>query len=235
MTTEGGARLGARWGIPIVLLAFHHRELEQVREKVKAAFDNIFIWNGESKMLLTIIKLVEDQRNAEADTDQVGVRVIIRVEAQDGPDKGKEIGAHIFSGAVMDPHGIEDLMPDWKEQGAPIEADLASQRISGEGFTVHVSGDFEPVADEADRRELRGLVERLLPDTFARHGLGVVAVIGNDAGWTQIARDQVTYLQFKRGCRGGVLGMLPDFKSATSLHIHCKTGMPFPGFIIRMG
>jgi acetolactate synthase-1/2/3 large subunit len=32
-------------------------------------------------------------------------------------------------------------------------------------------------------------------DTFARHGLGVVAVIGNDAGWTQIARDQVELLK----------------------------------------
>jgi acetolactate synthase-like protein len=32
-------------------------------------------------------------------------------------------------------------------------------------------------------------------DTFARHGLGVVAVIGNDAGWTQIARDQVEILK----------------------------------------
>ncbi len=31
-------------------------------------------------------------------------------------------------------------------------------------------------------------------DTFARHGIGVIAVIGNDAGWTQIARDQVTIL-----------------------------------------
>jgi acetolactate synthase-1/2/3 large subunit len=31
-------------------------------------------------------------------------------------------------------------------------------------------------------------------DTFARHGLGVVAVIGNDASWAQIARDQVTIL-----------------------------------------
>jgi len=31
-------------------------------------------------------------------------------------------------------------------------------------------------------------------DTFARHGLGVIAVIGNDAGWTQISRDQVTIL-----------------------------------------
>jgi acetolactate synthase-1/2/3 large subunit len=32
-------------------------------------------------------------------------------------------------------------------------------------------------------------------DTFARHGLGVVAVVGNDAGWTQIARDQVQILK----------------------------------------
>lgn len=31
-------------------------------------------------------------------------------------------------------------------------------------------------------------------DTFARHGLPVIAVIGNDAAWTQIARDQVTLL-----------------------------------------
>jgi acetolactate synthase-1/2/3 large subunit len=32
-------------------------------------------------------------------------------------------------------------------------------------------------------------------DTFARHGLGVIAVVGNDAGWTQIARDQVVFLK----------------------------------------
>jgi acetolactate synthase-1/2/3 large subunit len=32
-------------------------------------------------------------------------------------------------------------------------------------------------------------------DTFARHGLGVIAVVGNDAGWTQIARDQVEILK----------------------------------------
>ena len=28
-------------------------------------------------------------------------------------EKGKEIGAHIISGAVMDPRGIDELMPDW--------------------------------------------------------------------------------------------------------------------------
>ena len=32
-------------------------------------------------------------------------------------------------------------------------------------------------------------------DSLARHGLPLIAVVGNDAGWTQIARDQVTYLQ----------------------------------------
>ncbi|HVQ63437.1 MAG TPA: electron transfer flavoprotein-ubiquinone oxidoreductase [Terriglobia bacterium] len=34
-------------------------------------------------------------------------------------EKGKEIGAHILSGAVMDPRGINELIPDWKERGAP--------------------------------------------------------------------------------------------------------------------
>ncbi|MFC1720040.1 PEP/pyruvate-binding domain-containing protein [Pseudomonadota bacterium] len=67
-------------GIPIVLMAFHHRELELVRDEVAKAFDNVFIWNGESKMLLTLIKLVEDKVNVAADTEQVGVRVIILVE-----------------------------------------------------------------------------------------------------------------------------------------------------------
>ncbi len=37
-------------------------------------------------------------------------------------EKGKEIGAHIISGAVMDPRGIDELMPDWKQKGAPIES-----------------------------------------------------------------------------------------------------------------
>src|SRR5437762_10243695 len=36
-------------------------------------------------------------------------------------EKGKEIGARSISGAVMDPRGIDELMPDWKEKGAPIE------------------------------------------------------------------------------------------------------------------
>ncbi|MBK5934500.1 electron-transferring-flavoprotein dehydrogenase [Rhodovulum imhoffii] len=35
-------------------------------------------------------------------------------------EKGSEVGAHILSGAVLDPVGLETLFPDWKERGAPV-------------------------------------------------------------------------------------------------------------------
>ncbi len=36
-------------------------------------------------------------------------------------DKGSEIGAHILSGAVIDPIALAELFPDWQERGAPLE------------------------------------------------------------------------------------------------------------------
>src|SRR5262250_2849837 len=44
-------------------------------------------------------------------------------------EKGKEVGAHIISGAVMDPRGISELMPDWKEKGAPIEKPVDEDHV----------------------------------------------------------------------------------------------------------
>src|SRR4029453_1759473 len=44
-------------------------------------------------------------------------------------EKGKEIGAHIISGAVMDPRGVNELMPDWKEKGAPIEKGVDEDHV----------------------------------------------------------------------------------------------------------
>ena len=35
-------------------------------------------------------------------------------------EKGSEVGAHILSGAVLDTCGLDELLPDWKERGAPI-------------------------------------------------------------------------------------------------------------------
>lgn len=39
-------------------------------------------------------------------------------------EKGSEVGAHILSGAVLDPVGINALIPDWKEKGAPITVEV---------------------------------------------------------------------------------------------------------------
>ncbi len=36
-------------------------------------------------------------------------------------EKGAEVGAHILSGAVIDPIGLNALIPDWKSLGAPVE------------------------------------------------------------------------------------------------------------------
>ena len=42
-------------------------------------------------------------------------------------EKGSEPGAHILSGAVMDPRAIDELFPNWKELGAPL-----SQPVTGD-------------------------------------------------------------------------------------------------------
>ena len=40
-------------------------------------------------------------------------------------EKGSEIGAHILSGAVMDPRALDELFPDWKEKGAPLNVPVS--------------------------------------------------------------------------------------------------------------
>jgi electron-transferring-flavoprotein dehydrogenase len=44
-------------------------------------------------------------------------------------EKGSEVGAHILSGAVIDPKAINELIPDWKEKGAPLETPVATDRF----------------------------------------------------------------------------------------------------------
>ena len=44
-------------------------------------------------------------------------------------EKGSEIGAHILSGAIIDPRGLNELIPDWKDKGAPLETPVARDRF----------------------------------------------------------------------------------------------------------
>jgi electron-transferring-flavoprotein dehydrogenase len=44
-------------------------------------------------------------------------------------EKGSEVGAHILSGAVIDPIGLDKLIPDWKEKGAPVNQPVLEDRF----------------------------------------------------------------------------------------------------------
>ena len=44
-------------------------------------------------------------------------------------EKGSEIGAHILSGAVMDPQALTELLPNWKELGAPLNTEVSEDRF----------------------------------------------------------------------------------------------------------
>ena len=45
-------------------------------------------------------------------------------------EKGSEVGAHILSGAVFDPRALNELLPDWKAQGAPLNVEVTSDRFN---------------------------------------------------------------------------------------------------------
>ena len=44
-------------------------------------------------------------------------------------EKGSEVGAHIMSGAVMEPRAMDELFPDWKEMGAPLNTPVTSEKF----------------------------------------------------------------------------------------------------------
>ena len=55
-------------------------------------------------------------------------------------EKGSEVGAHILSGAVLDPVGLDALIPDWKEKGAPLNVPVKEDNfyMLGEAGQIRV-------------------------------------------------------------------------------------------------
>ena len=80
-------------------------------------------------------------------------------------EKGSEIGAHILSGAVMDPRGLDELFPDWKAKGAPLNVPVTEDRFL---FLTESSSYHTP--------------HFLLPACFTNHGNYVVS-LGNVCRW----------------------------------------------------
>ncbi|MBS3946060.1 MAG: histidine kinase [Melioribacter sp.] len=67
--------------IPIVLLGYDNREMiDLISTRDISVFDKVFIWQGDYKIILGIIKFIEDKKNVEHDTKKFGVQSIILVE-----------------------------------------------------------------------------------------------------------------------------------------------------------
>ncbi|MBN3851741.1 NAD(P)/FAD-dependent oxidoreductase, partial [Paraburkholderia sp. Ac-20342] len=81
-------------------------------------------------------------------------------------EKGSEIGAHILSGAVMDPRAITELIPDWKDKGAPLDVPVTEDRF----LFLTATGGAKAVPNWA------------LPDNFKNHGNYVIS-LANVTRW----------------------------------------------------
>ncbi len=80
-------------------------------------------------------------------------------------EKGSEPGAHILSGAIMDPRGLNELFPNWKELGAPLNQEVTSDRFL---FLSEAGAQSTP--------------QFFMPDCFKNHGNYIVS-LGNVVRW----------------------------------------------------
>ncbi len=81
-------------------------------------------------------------------------------------EKGSEPGAHILSGAVMDPKALTELIPDWKEKGAPL-----NQPVTHDEVWFFTSGEKSIATPQA-----------LIPNSLHNEGNYVIS-LGNVVRW----------------------------------------------------
>lgn len=80
-------------------------------------------------------------------------------------EKGSEVGAHILSGAVLDPSALNKLIPDWKDRGAPLN-------------TAVTEDNFYLLGESGQMR----LPNMLMPPLMSNHGNFIVSM-GNVCRW----------------------------------------------------
>jgi len=80
-------------------------------------------------------------------------------------EKGSEVGAHILSGAVLDPSGLNALIPDWKALGAPLNTEVKEDNFYVLGKAGHIR-----------------LPNFIMPPLMSNHGNYIVSM-GNVCRW----------------------------------------------------
>ena len=122
-------------------------------------FDVVVIGAGPAG-LATACRLAQLARSAER---EITVGVV---------EKGAAVGAHIVSGAVLEPRALDELFPDWRERGAPVKTPVTVERVewlSGATSSVRLP---EPLVPHALRNHGNFIVSlgRSLPVARERSG-----------------------------------------------------------------
>ncbi|MDM4765703.1 electron transfer flavoprotein-ubiquinone oxidoreductase [Pelomonas sp. SE-A7] len=126
--------------------------LAQYGPRDSMEYDAVIVGGGPAG-LATAIRL---KQRAAAEGKEISVVVL---------EKGSEPGAHILSGAVMDPRALNELIPDWKEQGAPL-----GQAVTGD--------DILFLSETGSTRT----PDWLVPRNFHNHGCYVIS-LSNVVKW----------------------------------------------------
>jgi electron-transferring-flavoprotein dehydrogenase len=121
-------------------------------ERESMQYDVVIVGAGPAG-LAAAIRL---KQLAAANNHDVGVCVL---------EKGSEVGAHILSGAVMDPRALSELFPNWQELDAPLNAPVSEDR-----FLFLTARSAFKIPDFA------------LPACFRNHGNYVIS-LGNVCRW----------------------------------------------------
>jgi len=103
-------------------------------ERESMEFDIVVIGAGPAG-LATACRLMQIAQENEQD-----ISVVVL-------EKGSEVGAHILSGAVIEPRALNELFPDWKSNGAPLETAVTRDDIlffTGPGKSMKMPGFLSP-------------------------------------------------------------------------------------------